>query len=221
MPIPVEPHIMYRAEGAMAGDSYSFGMALLLPSTISHTPFNLGGIATAMQGFTDTFWGATNGLKALNTMAVSAPVVTIRYYENGALLGSSTSGTGETPSLVATGSPAYTALVVTLLTNNTTRSGRGRFYLPTTVAPIDGANLQWTKAGIDNLAVPLTAFIQKFGNTPFGLESVLAKVSVRSLKTGTLNVVQSVRVNSIPDTQHGRENKFKPFYTKTFDPLGP
>jgi hypothetical protein len=108
----------------------------------------------------------------------------------------------------ATVHPAYVSQVASLRTAAFGRSARGRIYLPMTAAPVSTATLQFTTVTAATAVKNLLTYIK----TNFLVDAASDHVSpvVVSQTHGTTNDITTVLVDSLPDTQHGRQSKAAP-----------
>jgi len=170
--------------------------------TADPSPAQATAAATAFLGYFNTFWTT---LKVRNASGVTFDSVKLLVYRNNILV---QSGQTSQSGVVGTGGspcPGYTARVVTLQTAAAGRAHRGRMYLPWTGQGITASSLQWSSD-----AAGLTAF--KALHTSVKADSALGNSGTLDLavvsRTGaSLLVVNQFKMDTIPDTQHGRVKK--------------
>lgn len=133
------------------------------------------------------------------------------YYPFGATKASLSSVTLITP-VVGTGTlalPSFVSCVATLRTATPGRRGRGRNYLPTNALQATNAH-QFTQANITTIAnahAALLTALNALNLTARGIGSHNQVVNSSS-NIGTNFPITRVTVDSLPDTQHRREDKF-------------
>jgi hypothetical protein len=103
--------------------------------------------------------------------------------------------------------PFYVSMCASLLTNQPGRSGRGRMYLPLTGSGFNAGTGQMTLT-LGTMASNVALFLTGLGpddNTFPG--DPTSEADVVSITHGLSNKITTVRIDSIPDTQHGRTRR--------------
>jgi hypothetical protein len=112
--------------------------------------------------------------------------------------------------VVGTGSggtqPAFVSAVHTLLTPNSGASFRGRMYVPITNSAEQPSTHQWQTSQATTWATTLAALLTTWQSITGPVLSNYVPV-VASFTKGTSTAITAVRVDTMPDTQHRRENK--------------
>lgn len=158
----------------------------------------------ALSAFVDEIWTpAASPWAGFNASATSVSSATFYQYDINSVLvreskatTSAVSGTGTAPK------PAYTAACVSMLTDAYGRSYRGRMYMPATSATVTTATLQYTIAQghADAVANWLVLWLA-------GFDSALpATPGVVSSTRDIITPITAVALDSIPDTQRGRQS---------------
>lgn len=188
--------------------SGSFGGGEVWTFTL-HTEGNLS-VAAAnsalVTGITNMFGSAYGDVLPTSTTADSCSTV-----ELDPATGKQTTGSDATLTLAGTNAgqslPYQCATVVSLLTNQRNRSGRGRFYTPSpAVDQVTDGHLSATAAA--NTLAGAGALID--GLTAASLTPVLY-----SRTTKATTVVQELRVGDVVDTQRRRRNKLVETYVSS------
>lgn len=209
--MPLQTYIRAVLTGPVSSqDTWSTGIVLNFGNSIpAGTPSEMNTIAsTILNNFYDNTWNASsNSLKARNAPATELSTCNVYQYVNGLLVAQGTHSFAS--SVAGTGtslSPAYTSIVVSLLTQTAGRSGRGRMYLPATAWGMDSSTLQF--GSVTSVGPTILAFYTNLvddyvidGVASLGVPAVLSRVQDQ------VHEVTSIRVDSIPDTQRGRKNK--------------
>src|SRR6185369_2452215 len=203
---PAGNHVLTRIGGVVHDDTWTVGVWWGITSgTISQANLDL-----FTQGILDLFnsvwWNpGTNSWKSMCSGGTGLSRCDSFLYTDGTL----TLESNKTQTTVAgTGTawqPAYVALVATLRTGGFGRRRRGRLYLPLT-----GSNLKSTVPGlgqsqvsqaqVNNLASCLSA-ASVIGTDWAFTSEVMSEVGSMA------NPITSIRVDSLPDTQRGRQSK--------------
>lgn len=189
-------------------DNWSIGLwATPSPGTLSQA--DLDGIAAnALSSFNTAVWTATtNPWKRQCAAGTKLQSSKVYHYGNGILVGQSqasiaaVAGTGSAPH------PSYTAAVMSLHTNVFGRRARGRSYLPFTGGSIDASTGLMTVLQQD--ATNFAAWLTAGGTGGWSASSSvsLPTVVVSQVGSGAANLVSSVSLNDVPDTQRGRISK--------------
>lgn len=210
--MPGTGQAMFRIviHGTMSGSqTWSTGFFIALgAATATPTPAQCATIAGAADSAAQTWWNTLKGYQAPYCSYVG-----VRAY--GYAAGSSTSSsTGES----AASSPVagvgthpnvpYVSLVVSLRTAVSSRSTRGRMYVPLTDGTYydgDGqattsATSQFNSATRTMLNAVLTAAVAAF-------PSASSEIVVASFTDSKVTPVTQLRVDSLPDVQHRRVDK--------------
>lgn len=207
MPMPSGIHCQVMLGGAAGTDRWSVGYWVRYDSSISlPTPTQANTYAANIgANFASAVWAS---YKLNNDPATTLDQCLVRFY-NGAVL--SVDGTAALTSTPGTGSgshPLYVACCVSMLTAFPGRSKRGRMYLPATAYPVNGATGQWSTAATATTTVTnLASHLVNSAHTPgWGSPASFSPV-VLSKTLGSTEDIVSLRIDSIPDTQHGRTRK--------------
>lgn len=214
MPLPGTGNYVHAIIGGAVttvGDQWQAGIWWNEATTAT----DLNAAATAYLTETMTaFWNAASTpWKARQSDGTSLDYVKLYEYVAGVLNaeGSAT----QSPSLGTNSggaSPAYSACCVSLLTSKFGRSYRGRMYLPFT-APVAHATCQFPS--LTGEIANFKTWIDYFSaNVLTGMTSTLSP-QVISRKHGTAQQITKFRIDSQPDTQHGRSRKANPTFSVT------
>ena len=210
--------VKYVIGGACASDTWSTGVWQDLAGlTGTPTPSQMNAAAASrLSGFNSLVWGlVTQGLKAVNASGITLATCKSYLYRNGVLTAQGAASITPSAGSATPGSPFYTALCVSTLTNTPGRSGRGRMYLPITAYGISPTTGQYTNSAA-GLITSMASWLTGFGpdDNLFPGDPASHAVVLSQLK-GQVHPITSIRADSLPDTQHGRINKDLPtsFYT--------
>lgn len=201
--------------GAMgAGDNWTCGLSIkvgTLPEPIGSSAELTTFAGTLRAAWINRVWQGTSGILGSVASGTSYSVCKTYQYDPGGIL--QAQGQDNVTAVPGTNTttvhPAYVAACATLQTAHFGRSYRGRMYLPVTGANVGSASLQFTSS-VNQWTTALAAFLADvLGMTPTlaGAATPVAPI-VYSSKLSFQSVITGVRIDSIPDTQHGRENKF-------------
>jgi hypothetical protein len=189
----------------MATENWSFGVWFNCTGVGAPNPTDMNTLAASCLTAFGTFW--TAALKGSNAAACVPNSCKAYFYDSGALVTSGLS-TGTLAAGSGTGpNPGYVARVVTLLTDFSGRSYRGRIYLPWTGAAVSGSTLQWTSNA--SLLTNLKTMFQAFSTAILALPGppTNANLAVVGATNATVANVHNLRMDTIPDTQHGRTRR--------------
>jgi hypothetical protein len=207
---PNGDYVKYVIGGACGSDTWSIGLWQKLTGMSSTpTPAQMNAAALfRLNGFKTLVWTpASVPLAGLNATGVNLATAKAYLYRNGVL---SAQGTASITASAGTSTrfmPFYTALCVSLLTNTPGRSGRGRVYLPYTGATINGTTGQSSDT-LTTIANNFASMATGYGPDDNGFPGdPTSELEVVSSTHATSAKVVSVRIDSIPDTQHGRTRK--------------
>lgn len=154
--------------------------------------------------FANNMWNATTGTKWLTKNVTGSNISTYQatLYVDGAIADETTQNPGPIAGSVAAGaSPGYTAACFTLATARFGRSFRGRAYLPHTASVVN-ATLQ-----LDVDSTCCANFARYLNKTGVVLDGVGTVPVVMSQTLGQSEQITQVRLDTIPDTQHGRDRQ--------------
>jgi hypothetical protein len=199
----------------MATDRWSVGYWVRYDSSVSlPTPTQANTYAANIgANFASVVWSV---YKAQNDPATTLDVCSVRFYSSGVLM---VNGTATITSVPGTGSgahPCYVACCVSMLSAFPGRSKRGRMYLPATAYAVTGTTGQWTTAGTATTTVAnLASHLTNSAHTPgWGSPAAFSPV-VLSKTLGSTSDIVSLRIDSLPDTQHGRTRSLVALATAT------
>jgi hypothetical protein len=212
MPMPVGDYVKISVGGSIATEQWSINVWAKYSGGVQPTPAQLNAWALqVLNGFKLHVWSAVTGpLAVFNSTGCNVASAKAYFYRNGSLLVAGTAGiTPVAGNASSTIQPAYVSLVCTLLTLFPGRSKRGRVYLPATGVGLTAATFQVTSVvSQDGLAVNMWNWFVTANDFAPGWDvpgSVV--VGVMSLKTSTFTPLSGVRIDSLPDTQHGRSRR--------------
>lgn len=216
---PAGIHIQIRLSGGMGPDRWSTGYWLRFDSSITiPTPVQANAYAlNVLTDFNTRVWNAaTTGLKIQNVPDTTLDTCQANVY-NGSTF--AVQGIGTQTPVPGTGTnahPGYTALCVTLQSAFPGRSNRGRMYLPATSIGILGSTLQLSSTTIqDGIVTNLAAHLASSALSPsWGSPASFTPVVLSKLLGTTADVI-NLRMDSIPDTQHGRTRALVAAHTST------
>lgn len=204
---PAGDYVKYVIGGTIASDTWSIGICQSLTGLSGvPTPSQMNAAALVrLNGFNTAVWSlATSGLKLLNGAGVSLVNCKSYLYRGGVLSAQGTAAITPVPGTGSPGLPFYTAMCVSLLTDRPGRSGRGRLYLPATAAAVSATTGQFT-TNLSGLATAVAGVLTAYGPDDNGYPGDPASVAaVVSNTHGLLTEIQSIRIDTLPDTQHGR-----------------
>jgi len=210
MPYPSGDIVKYVIGGTAASDTWSIGIWQSLSGlTGTPTPAQMNAAALSrLNGFNTGVWSAaTNPLKSANSPAVALGFCKSYLYRSGVLTAQGSSAITPVPGAATYTIPLFSAMCTTLLTGVAGRSYRGRLYLPLTgvVASSTTGQIGATQQGIiTNLGSILTGYgpdDNLYPGDPTSFAGVLSQ------SRGAITKIQSLRADSLYDTQHGRTNK--------------
>lgn len=187
--------------------STGLNMALAL-SGPNLTQANLDGVVSDVLASFATWWTA---IKPFASGLTQYDGFRAYYYDAGQTKASLSALTLITP-VVGTGSvvlPSFCSCVATLRTATPGQRGRGRNYLPTNALQATAAH-QFAIANLTTIAnahAALLTSINALNLTARGISSH-QQVVCSSSNVGTNFPITRVTVDSLPDTQHRREDKF-------------
>lgn len=138
---------------------------------------------------------------ALNRPDMAITAYDVYYYMGGVAVSHQSAVVNHPGITNGTNMPLQMACVLTLRSALSTRSGRGRIYLPATAQPLQTANYLMT-------AAPVNACVDALATWFTFIKSVspLAAVVVSQTHSNTQPIV-SVDANLVPDTQRRRANR--------------
>lgn len=106
--------------------------------------------------------------------------------------------------------PLQVSMCVTLLTGVAGRTNRGRMFLPANGAPLNLS--QFTTTQVDSVCLAVATFIKNW-NSAHG--AAFGNIGVVSSTRGSSRKMTAVKVDSRPDIQRRRANRFLATYSKT------
>lgn len=217
MSLPAGIHAQIILGGAIGVERWSVGYWLRYDSSVSlPTPAEANTYALAiLNQFNTLVWsGATASVKAQNSTDTTLDTCTVRFYDGNTLM---VDGLATITPVAGTGGgahPGYVACCVSLLTPFPGRSKRGRMYLPATAMPVNGTTSLWlTNATVDAFAVNLAGYFANSVHVPSWGSPASFTVVIMSKLLGSTSDVVNIRIDNIPDTQHGRTKKLVSSHT--------
>lgn len=208
MPLPIGDIVRYSWGGGIASsERWSVNVWQVVEGWING-PSDAQMAALATQGLAH-FESTWDFLKAKNTSGTNFDSCRVAWYRGGIL--QKTAQATQTP-VVGTGSapqPVFTSRVVTLLTNRSGRSFRGRSYLPWNAEAPNAATGLWTAdttnlTNFKNTLTACTADLLAIDSATGASPAVISEV--QAVATPVFNL----RMDNKPDTQRGREKKIQP-----------
>jgi hypothetical protein len=171
------------------------------------TPAALQGVCNSNETAAGTMWAT---LKTHCTAAMTFTGLNQTFIRNGVTIFSNQ--TNEAAAVAGSGAtvqPSYVARVVTLLTNRSGRSYRGRMYLPYNSGVITSATGLFT-SDATTLGAVKTFMLACTANILTLAGAATAGPVVYSITAGAHDPVTSLRMDNKPDTQRGREKGMQP-----------
>ena len=213
MPFPPGKHAHITLGGSIGTETWSIGHWKEDQGSGIPTPTQLNTYAAAvLAAFNTQFWNAaTLPFKNYASADTSLINCSVHYYSGGVLIGL---GTATITPVAGAGAsdphPAYVAWVITTLSDFPGRSKRGRLYLPATAVSISGSTSQVGLATTDQdtQLAHFKAYLQdSTTNVPAWDPGVGMVNEILSQHLGSVVEMTSLRMDSLPDTQHGRSRK--------------
>lgn len=153
-----------------------------------------------------TFWNAIKDLYPTTVTFVGSRVQNISpaglVLETREDLGADLDGTGTNPGL-----PHQLSVVVTTLTDNAGKSGRGRFYLPPPELGTVTADGRFATAGRDDIAAAAANLLDVVTTVDFTVNAVVASTAL-----GVFRNINAVKVGDVFDNQRRRRNELVESY---------
>lgn len=206
-----------------------------LPSPSDMIKININGTIGAAQTWSTGVWadaaGASNATSAdcaamaailkpavvsnwitfqpKNPSLVKLTDVSVYAYAGGSITShaNGSSAVAGTPAGSASlGTAALLAVCCSLLTGSSGSSFRGRMYWPVTGMGADATDLNWTATQVSDIASSVANMLNTFQAATQTVITNCVPV-VYSPTRGLTTAITSVKVDSMPDTQHRRENK--------------
>jgi hypothetical protein len=211
MPFPSGDIIKYVMGGAVGSDDWSVGIWQTvsgLSSNPTTTQMNADVLATLTSFNTGLWSAATAGQKTVNASGTLLSTGKSYLYRAGSLTRQGTASITAVAGTSATILPFFTAMCCSLLTDTAGRSGRGRIYLPLTAGALLASTGQMNIGSLTSYATNVAAWLTGLNvtNTNFpGTPTMQCVVFSKTL--GQTFPITTVRIDSIPDTQHGRTRK--------------
>lgn len=167
-------------------DAYAVSCAALLKPQFQIIANNLWSNTTNLQTLT-AYWYAPNTTKAA-MVSTAAPMAVVGV------------GTGALP--------LFTSVCFSLRSATPGRSGRGRNYMPCTIGGVIGGTGQVGGTSVTNSSPAWAAAIRGLNGMAAGVVNPHGQtVVVASFTKGAGYPIRSIVIDSIPDTQHRREDK--------------
>jgi hypothetical protein len=203
--------VKYVVGGAIGSDQWSIGAYQRLNGLSSNpTPTQMNTAALArLNGFNTIVWSAaTAGLKSVNATGVALSIIKSYLYRGGVLTAQGNAAITAVPGTGSANLPFFTALCCSLLTNTPGRSGRGRLYLPFTAGALTATGGQTNIGSLSQYAGNVASWLSGLGGNDnlYPGDPTSAAVVLSNTKSAVYDVV-TTRIDSIPDTQHGRTRK--------------
>lgn len=208
MPFPSGDFVHVVFGGVTAGgESWSVGhWQQVTGLTALPTPAQLNTLAGHIATAAGTLWTT---LKAKNSSAMDFRTVTVSFYRAGVLQLSSLAASSPVAGTVSAGNAAFLARCVSMLTNQTGRSYRGRSYLPYTgVATTTGTTVWGSDSAL--LSAYKTFLLACTSNILADLAATTAGPVILSEATASATPVTGLRMDNRPDSQRGRIFKVLP-----------
>nr|CRY97563.1 hypothetical protein [uncultured prokaryote] len=194
----------------MGSDSWSLVLALLSAENLA---FPTGAdmntyAASALASFNTKYWTATGAGQAINGPFCKLAFAKAYGYNSGGALAAEGAATMTATGGTATSShPAYVAMCATLITDSFGRSYRGRSFLPATGAYI-GTDAQFSVGQATSNATAYGLFLKNLNTlTAPTASGDQFQPAVLSIAKAVLTPISQVAIDTIPDTQRGRQNK--------------
>jgi hypothetical protein len=202
-------------KGTLSGSqTFSFGITMRAPSVPTQGSLDtfVAGCKTAFNTYASSAGGLTSFISSTDSYS------SMRAYYYPANSSHSTLESGTT--LAQAGSavrtlPFQCALVVSLRSSVPGRTGRGRYYLPLSIAAQLAAG-QVTSSNLASLGTLSAAYLHNLQQVPFDpVNGATCVVSVASLLVPrpALTIVQLI-IDSVVDTQQRRRDKIAPTATQ-------
>lgn len=211
MPVAPGKLIKYSIGGAVGSELWSINFWCRTNSTIATpTPAQMNTTAAnSLSAFNTVVWSASsNGLKSGNTSDTTLSNSKLYFYDGGLL---TVDGAASITPVAGTGTsahPGYVASVCSLLTDYPGRSKRGRLYLPATGMGILTTTSQWASSTLTHGIVDnMRLFLQNGGIAPSWDGTAGIHPVIMSMSLGSITDVTGLRMDSLPDTQHGRTRR--------------
>lgn len=216
MPLPGIPLGLFQHQGTVAGgETWSVGMWFWMTGlTAGTTQAQADQAATDAHGFFKTrLW--TGSLQATNPPAIALTNTRFHLYEaaiataSGQFIDVASAGSS------ASASAAYQALCVSLYSTIAGRSGRGRMYLPFCTGGLSTATCQLAAApagqmtAFKNYMSDMNSHVWALPGAPGAVPSVVSRTHA------TQAGITHMRIDSKPDTQHGRTKRMAAAFTAT------
>lgn len=188
---------------------WSIGLWASAAGASNASPTDCAALAALINGPLGTWATAVKVNWTASTVLTGTDVYA---YPAGQIHSTANGGTNLATPVVGTGSsahPSYVALCCTLLTAKSGRSYRGRNYVPYTAGPITVPGMEAVAGSVTALATAHATLIRQIqGLTQTVITNCIPVVA--SFTKGIMTPINSVRVDSLCDTQHRREDKMTP-----------
>lgn len=205
-----EDMVRFQLKGHIQG-TQSWSLSLWMQVTLSTTPMSqstLDAYSNTFKTFASTFctaiastaWGS--GTQADSIEASYIPAL----QNNPAKVSpqAMTPVTGSGSALL----PAYCACVTSFRSSDPSRGGRGRAYLPVTLATLSSSSLnQYSSAGITTINGAWLTMINSINAQTLPTGVTAQRVAVRSSSKGHALPIVRIITDSLPDVQHRRTDK--------------
>lgn len=199
--------------GSIAADqTWSTGLAVALSSSTPPTEAELSTWLASLDTAYAAWWHIGTGVADLNAADTTYDGNRCYYYPAGQTAASAQANrefSGALPGSQSAGAnPQRTCCVSSMITGSSGRSFRGRRYLPATGAPLTAH--QFGSVFVDHIVAAEVAFLDAVGASSIAGADLIPIVANNRVSPPS---IQTVRVNSLPDTQRRRTDKVGAIYT--------
>jgi hypothetical protein len=206
-----EDMVKFTLRGHIQG-TQSWSFSLWMRATLTTVPMQqstLDSYSNSFKTFIGTWCTGVNTL--IWGSGTVADTIQVQYFPALAVHASLASPQSLTTASTGTGSallPAYVACAVSLRSSDPSRGGKGRFFVPVTLATATSSSAnQFSTAMTTAMSTTTKTLIDSMNaqSPPSGVSG--HRVAVRSISKGhALDVVRIV-TDSLPDVQHRRSDK--------------
>jgi hypothetical protein len=199
-----------NARGHMSDNTWSFGIYLGLAPNGGVDGTNIGALTTAIEPSFSTY--ATFCANHVWSSLTQYEGITAYHIPSGHTVSDLTGVKDVTPIVGSQSSPmpAFCSMVQSLRSVFSSRTQRGRIYVPWTGGGVS-SNGQTNQTMCDNMSGATKALLDALNALDLSAHGVTSQtVEVVSFTRGLTTPVDHVIVDSIPDTQHRRQDKVAP-----------